>query len=101
MTDLATSTALSTPGVGAMRHIYGYALGRADGSITRLIPADQLPPLRGIPAREVCSVGLLVLPPPAGLAPTGRMFYEDGNCIVLQQVRLYRARICNRPCKPN
>ncbi|KAL0777997.1 hypothetical protein CaCOL14_005650 [Colletotrichum acutatum] len=48
---------------------HGYCLDRGDGNYTRLIPADSLPPLVGVPAIQNGAEGLLVLPQPRGVDP--------------------------------
>ncbi|OHE91550.1 hypothetical protein CORC01_13147 [Colletotrichum orchidophilum] len=48
---------------------YGYCLARGNGNYTRLIPADTLPPLMGIPAIQNDAEGFLVLPSPRGVDP--------------------------------
>ncbi|GKT50337.1 uncharacterized protein ColSpa_10518 [Colletotrichum spaethianum] len=48
---------------------YAYCLDRGNGNYTRLIPADLLPPLVGIPAVQDGTDGMLVLPPPRGSDP--------------------------------
>ncbi|KAK1700346.1 hypothetical protein BDP55DRAFT_625936 [Colletotrichum godetiae] len=48
---------------------HGYCLDRGNGNYTRLIPADSLPPLVGIPAIQNGAEGLLVLPQPRGADP--------------------------------
>lgn len=40
-----------------------YVLDRGNGQFTRLIPADTLPPLNEVPAREASAVGKVVLQP--------------------------------------
>lgn len=52
--------------------IYAYCFDRGNGQYTRLIPADMLPKLQGIPSRQQGCVGMKVLPVPPGLAPNGR-----------------------------
>lgn len=44
-------------------HWQGYCLDRGNGQFTRLIPADMLPPLNEVPAREETRGGMIVLPP--------------------------------------
>ncbi|KAJ0370419.1 hypothetical protein COL154_001554 [Colletotrichum chrysophilum] len=46
---------------------YAYCLDRGNGNYTRLVPADTLPPLVGIPAVQHVAEGMLVLPSPRGL----------------------------------
>lgn len=48
---------------------HGYCLDRGNGNYTRLIPADSLPPLVGIPVIQNSAEGLLVLPQPRGVDP--------------------------------
>ncbi|KAK1982400.1 hypothetical protein LZ30DRAFT_590642 [Colletotrichum cereale] len=50
---------------------YAYCLDRGNGNFTRLIPADLLPPLAGIPAVQDGVDGMLVLPLPRGSDPHG------------------------------
>ncbi|KAF9882031.1 c-x8-c-x5-c-x3-h type zinc finger protein [Colletotrichum karsti] len=45
---------------------FAYCLDRGNGNYTRLIPADMLPPLVGIPAVQHGAEGMLVLPAPRG-----------------------------------
>lgn len=42
---------------------FAYYLDRGNGELTRLIPADVLPPLNEIPPRECEATGMVVLPP--------------------------------------
>ncbi|KAH7148661.1 hypothetical protein EDB81DRAFT_792901 [Dactylonectria macrodidyma] len=56
---------------------YAYCLDRGNGQYTRLIPADVLPPLNEIPARQPGPPGMVILPdlqsaPPQGVAPLNR-----------------------------
>ncbi|CRK40878.1 hypothetical protein BN1723_004975, partial [Verticillium longisporum] len=44
--------------------IYAYCFDRGNGNYTRLIPADMLPPVLGIPAIQQGSGGMMVLPFP-------------------------------------
>lgn len=51
---------------------YAYFLDRGNGRVTRLIPADMLPPLNEIPAWQIKGYGMEVLPalgvpPPSGV----------------------------------
>ena len=50
---------------------FAYCLDRGNGQVTRLIPADVLPPLNEIPAREVDRTGMVVLPPLQSQPPRG------------------------------
>ncbi|KAK1593201.1 uncharacterized protein LY79DRAFT_590044 [Colletotrichum navitas] len=52
-----------------MAGFYAYCLDRGNGNFTRLIPADLLPPLAGIPAVQAGVDGMLVLPLPRGPDP--------------------------------
>ncbi|SPN97420.1 uncharacterized protein DNG_00934 [Cephalotrichum gorgonifer] len=45
---------------------YAYCYDRGNGEYTRLVPADMLPELRNIPARQRNRQGMVVLPMPAG-----------------------------------
>lgn len=56
---------------------YAYCLDRGNGQYTRLIPADVLPPLNEIPARQPGPPGMVILPelhvaPPQGVAPLNK-----------------------------
>ncbi|KAI1389567.1 uncharacterized protein F4822DRAFT_205170 [Hypoxylon trugodes] len=51
---------------------YAYCFDRGNGQYTRLIPADMLPPLEDIPALQQGCTGMIVLPMPRGLSPSGR-----------------------------
>ncbi|KAJ6783344.1 hypothetical protein PWT90_04343 [Aphanocladium album] len=42
---------------------YGYYLDRGNGQFTRLIPADMLPPMKGVPTREEEHDGMIILQP--------------------------------------
>ncbi|KAJ3491953.1 hypothetical protein NLG97_g5497 [Lecanicillium saksenae] len=46
-----------------MPNDYGYYLDRGNGQFTRLIPADMLPPMKGVPAREEEHDGMVILQP--------------------------------------
>lgn len=50
---------------------YAYCLDRGNGQVTRLIPADMLPPLQEIPRQEPARFGLSVLSAPMAPAPRG------------------------------
>ncbi|PHH62466.1 hypothetical protein CDD81_7113 [Ophiocordyceps australis] len=50
---------------------YAYYLDRGNGQMTRLIPADVLPPLNEIPPRETRSLGMVVLPQLQAKSPGG------------------------------
>jgi hypothetical protein len=56
---------------GGMSDGYAYYLNRGDGQVTRLIPADVLPSLNEIPPRELEQRGMIVLPLPRGMRPSG------------------------------
>ncbi|KAI1344824.1 hypothetical protein F5Y15DRAFT_6651 [Xylariaceae sp. FL0016] len=51
---------------------YAYCYQRADGGYTRLIPADMLPELRDVPRHQKTSSGMLVVPQPRALPPSGQ-----------------------------
>ncbi|KAG3176617.1 hypothetical protein PC129_g25546, partial [Phytophthora cactorum] len=56
---------------------YAYCLDRGNGQYTRLVPADVLPPLNEVPARQPGPGGMVVLPelhaaPPQGVAEMDR-----------------------------
>ncbi|KAF7538445.1 hypothetical protein G7Z17_g12625 [Cylindrodendrum hubeiense] len=56
---------------------YAYCLDRGNGQYTRLIPADVLPPMNEIPARQPGPPGMVILPdlhvaPPQGVAPLNK-----------------------------
>jgi hypothetical protein len=50
---------------------YSYAIDRGDGTFTRLIPADRLPPMYGL-AQAQDREGLIVLPRPRAVSPHSR-----------------------------
>ncbi len=52
--------------------VYAYCFDRGDGQYTRLIPADMLPPLVGIPALQRGCAGMIVVKQPPACAPNGR-----------------------------
>lgn len=56
---------------GGVSDGYAYYLNRGDGQVTRLIPADVLPSLNEIPPRELEQRGMIVLPLPRGIRPSG------------------------------
>ncbi|KAI8218524.1 Chromatin remodeling factor mit1 [Colletotrichum sp. SAR 10_86] len=60
-TDQGQDVSVDTSG------FYAYCLDRGNGNYTRLVPADTLPPLVGIPAVQHGAEGMLVLPSPRGL----------------------------------
>lgn len=76
---------------GGMSDGYAYYLNRGDGQVTRLIPADVLPSLNEIPPRELEQRGMIVLPLPRGMRPSGT---ADMNFAVTVKVSkfLYDAR---------
>lgn len=56
---------------------YAYCLDRGNGQYTRLVPADMLPPLNEIPARQPNPNGMVILPelqkaPPQAVAEMNR-----------------------------
>ncbi|KAI1813991.1 hypothetical protein GGS20DRAFT_585915 [Poronia punctata] len=51
---------------------FAYCFDRGNGRYTRLIPADMLPPLQNIPATQNSSVGMMIVPQPRGLPPSGQ-----------------------------
>ncbi|KAH6697595.1 hypothetical protein F5X68DRAFT_257731 [Plectosphaerella plurivora] len=59
---------------GAVSHMdsfYAYCFDRGNGTYTRLIPADMIPPLMNVPATQLGSEGMLVLPLPLRPPPFG------------------------------
>lgn len=48
---------------GNVSNAYSYYIDRGDGQFTRLIPADMLPPMKGIPSREEEHDGMVILEP--------------------------------------
>jgi len=50
-------------GSNTLSEFQPYFLDRGNGQFTRLIPADMLPPLNEVPAREASVVGKVVLQP--------------------------------------
>ncbi|WYZ41615.1 hypothetical protein EsH8_V_000510 [Colletotrichum jinshuiense] len=61
--DMSMDMGIDTTG------FYAYCFDRGNGNYTRLIPADLLPSLVGIPAVQHSAEGMLVLPSPRGLDP--------------------------------
>ena len=57
--------------LGQADQAYAYCLDRGDGEYTRLIPADMLPEMQGVPRRQRGAEGMAVLPVPGGRAPRG------------------------------
>jgi len=47
---------------------YSYAYARPDGSFTRLVPADEISPIKDIPHTQGPD-GLIILPEPCGISP--------------------------------
>ncbi|OAF55173.2 hypothetical protein VC83_08466 [Pseudogymnoascus destructans] len=56
----------------------GYALSRGNGRYTRLIAADELPPLQG-PGLNRGAVGLIILPTPLNPTPLGPLTFHAPN----------------------
>ncbi len=54
-----------------MPQFHSYLLYRGNGIYTRMIPADLLPPLVGIPATQSDRIGSWVLMPPTAQGPNG------------------------------
>jgi hypothetical protein len=59
-----------------------YLLWRDDGRYTPLVPADLLPPIRGIPATQSDKVGSWVCPPPNGPSPAGWIYQQPIEFVV-------------------
>jgi hypothetical protein len=57
--------------VSSMDGFYAYCFDRGNGTYTRLIPADMIPPLMNIPATQMGCEGMLVLPLPLRPPPYG------------------------------
>ncbi|KAK5658550.1 hypothetical protein OQA88_1943 [Cercophora sp. LCS_1] len=57
--------------------IASYLLDRGNGVYTRLIPADMLPPMDGIPVTEVATPGACVLAQPSRPDENGRWLYQQ------------------------
>lgn len=68
--------------------IYAYCFDRGDGRYTRLVPADMLPPLAGVPTIQHGSEGMMVLPLPPGLPPDG-VAESNVQPVVLMVSRLF------------
>lgn len=51
---------------------YTYGIQRSDGTFTRLIPADQLPKIQGLPQSQQSSEGMIVIPAPRAVSPLSR-----------------------------
>lgn len=62
---------MAPAGPGVFNDGYAYYLNRGNGELTRLVPADMLPALNEIPARESERRGMVVLPPLRGVPPKG------------------------------
>jgi hypothetical protein len=56
---------------GGADSVFAYCYARGDGTYTRLIPADMLPPLKEVPAVECNLTGMIVLPMPSAQPPVG------------------------------
>lgn len=50
---------------------YAYGIRREDGTYTRLVPADQLPKMQGLPQKQDCD-GLIIVPIPRAMSPLSR-----------------------------
>ncbi len=48
---------------GSTSNAYSYYIDRGNGQFTRLIPADMLPPMKGVPTREEEHDGMVILQP--------------------------------------
>ncbi|KAK0638733.1 hypothetical protein B0T16DRAFT_421699 [Cercophora newfieldiana] len=66
----------NVPFAGNLPPFKGYLLWRSDGQYTRLIPADTLPPLQGIPASQTNKVGYWVCPPPNAPGENGWAYQQ-------------------------
>ncbi|KAK4452366.1 hypothetical protein QBC34DRAFT_377376 [Podospora aff. communis PSN243] len=66
----------NVPFAGNLPPFQGYLLWRGDGQYTRLVPADLLPPLKGIPASQTNKVGFWVCPPPNAATETGWAYQQ-------------------------
>ena len=60
------------PSDAQLNTAYGYGIQRNDGGITRLLPADQLADIYGVPARQGPE-GLIILPAPRQVSPRRRV----------------------------
>jgi len=74
---------------------YSYGYERPDGSYTRLVPADLLPPIIGI-SQHQGPEGLIIVPPPRASSPRSREGLTSSPIIISQNViqTLPRARPC-------
>lgn len=68
----AEESYLRVPELPSVDGPYAYCLPRGDGTYTRLIPADMLPPLRDIPAVQQSAAGMVVLQALEGTPPAGQ-----------------------------
>jgi hypothetical protein len=84
MISLALQASCLGDGSDVVSKTTSYCLERPDGTYTRLVPVDLLPPLEGITAREALCEGMVVLPTPDGTI-NGRDLHRDG--IKASQVR--------------
>ncbi|KAK5987265.1 hypothetical protein PT974_11389 [Cladobotryum mycophilum] len=69
---------------------FAYYLDRGNGQLTRLIPADVLPPLNEIPAREPEALGMVVLPPLRAGPPKGSA--EMNHPVTIKAVQQHALR---------
>jgi hypothetical protein len=67
-------------------HAWGLFLDRGNGQITRLVPADLLPPMVQVPATQpfVPGNGMVVLQSPRGAAPHG--MWDGQSAVSFSQV---------------
>ncbi|VUC22646.1 unnamed protein product [Clonostachys rosea] len=83
-----------------------YYLDRGNGKVTRLVPADQLPPMNEIPQMENKSQGMDVLPPLPGnpRAAMGDMHqgitFKENTNLAVQKVRRDTPNLKERIVRP-
>lgn len=67
--------------------VWGYCLDRGNGVYTPLIPADMLPPMRGVPSTMRAASGIFVLPIPKASPPSGISSYLDKVSLLVRQIK--------------
>ena len=83
------------PSIPNVNSNYAYFVDRGDGRVTRLVPADMLPPLVGILPQELRGPGMHVLPALYGKPPAGT---RNMSIPIIVKVRC--SHCCCIPPKP-
>lgn len=90
---------------GGVSEGYAYYLNRGDGQVTRLIPADVLPSLNEIPPRELEQRGMIVLPLPRGIRPSGAADVNFAVTVTVSKVlyvtRKEKSLVLKRKLRPS